>query len=256
MAKKRTTSVGREATARAKFTPHRSNGVYGALWHEARNQAKWRGRWEDSAHFGARSNEQVNLLYAQGKTRYNQQRISAPFVPPPAQPEPTLEWVVSRIFPGLRGLLLETHAMMDMWHIVVNAGAPHDNAARTGKAERTVTEERRIAVCGDIGGELLGLDSTGSAPQTQGVHSVASPLAMFGPVTLSTTTSGRSRLTTCRAASRFPPPPCVSSPRPGARLPCLKPFPRLADLPAARMPQPPRLPDDVHRARGPSACPL
>lgn len=54
--------AGREAAARAKSMSRRSNGVFGGVWREAHNQAKWRDRWGDSVYCGKRSEELVELL--------------------------------------------------------------------------------------------------------------------------------------------------------------------------------------------------
>lgn len=37
----------------------------------------------------------------------------APFAPTAEMPEPTLEWAVSRTFPGMRELLLLAHTMIE-----------------------------------------------------------------------------------------------------------------------------------------------
>lgn len=61
-------------------------------------------KWEDSVNLGVRDEEHVALIFSQGKTRFNNQRAPALFVPTAEMPEPTLEWAVSRARLGLREL--------------------------------------------------------------------------------------------------------------------------------------------------------
>lgn len=141
-----------------KSTSRRSNDGHGGLWREALDQAKWRGRWDDSLLLRECNIEEAGSLYALGKTRYDQQRTPAPFVSTSEMPKPKLERVVPRIFRGRHAMLLITHTLVDMGHNVVNAGGPNDKVEWTGKTARTVTQGRLLAGCDDICREVFGVD--------------------------------------------------------------------------------------------------
>lgn len=157
--------VGRKAAARAKSTSRRPNGVYGGFGREARNHAKWRGRWAD---------EQFTLACATRTrsaccTRMGRRATTSSGHPPLLS--------LRRSSPSLRSSGLCPRSSTGYARAVAHnahhdrhgaRGALNDTSEWAGKAERTVAKERWIRVCESLGVHVYrhgSLGSRGEAPR-------------------------------------------------------------------------------------------
>lgn len=73
-------------------------------------------------------------------------------------PEPTVEWAISRVFPGMRELLLFAHTLIDKGRIALLSGGINHKDGLPAEVERTATGEQWMRTCDVACRELFAVD--------------------------------------------------------------------------------------------------